>query len=489
MKANESSAIRWLCVRKWICRAVCLAMLAQIVLAVIWMAGNWNTVPSFGDTVEYIRLSETLALDEYRPILYPLLLRVARTFNEEHFFHYVYFIQTGLCLFCMSYAVFALDALTIERRRIWSAKNLLRWLFGGMYLTCIPMITFFNFTVLTDSIANSLLVFSLAISAQIIYGGQASVGKAIGLAVAVIGQCLIRADRRYSCIMLLVVLAIIAICRNPGRRRAMICGTACVVAVVMGMTGAVSSLTQVKGRNNRVQTDLSFVLLDRVVWPHMSENYEYFPQEIREAVTLEEAQEFDSHNNKVMYFMAPLLEERVGREKARQYYRVMARTVWERQSGAVLQDIGASIAIVLTMPFVHELVLDGRFTRSTAVAWNVKHCMSVTTPEYTVSYDRAGFYILLFTLAAGLLVYILDRIAGKRRRRGFILLPFVISGVLLCLWFTLGDGAPPNDRYMLIIYVTYALWPLTCLFGGTDRLRDGTEQREQNQTIQGRPDP
>lgn len=469
MSANAKRATRWLHIRKWLFLVACAVMLVQIVCGVIWTVANYNTVPSFGDSGEYIKLSKTMVLDEYRPVLYPLLIRMARSIDKAHYHHYIYALQLGLSLFCMSYAVFAIDTLYTGRKRRFTPGRLALWVYGGLYLSMIPMIAFMNLTILTDSIANSLLVLMLAVSIQIIYGGKASVGKGIVLAVTMIGQFLIRADRLYSGLLIFAILAVIAIVRSPECRRKLLLGGLCIAVITYGVFCVVSGATQVQGRNGRIRTDLNFVLLDRVVWPHMAENYEYFPEEIRENISLEEAQRFDQHNNYVMYETAPMLEKRVGREKAGEFYREMARVVWERQSSVVLKTIGETALRALTVPLTHYQGINGWYTRS-AVQWNIK-CLSNETPEWTVNFDKTGFFVTIVMLVLSLAVRVIDRMTGCFKKRPFALTPFLIASAVICLWFTLGDGAPLNDRYMLIIYVTYSLWPLTTWYGNPIKQR------------------
>lgn len=472
----------WSYIKTCLYAVIGLAMLAQIVMSVIWMAGSVNAVPGFGDTAEYVALSDSFMLDEYRPVLYPLLLRIARNISEDHYFHYIYALQTGLCLACMVYAVYTIDCIRNAGREVkWRAANRLLWVFGGLYLTSIPMITFFNFTVLTDSIANSLLVLFLSVCIQVIYRGRLSIGYGVTLALSLIGQCLIRADRMYSGILLLLILAIMALIRNPRKRRAILLGTACIVAVTLGVVGVVSSATQVRGRNGRVQTGLSFILLDRVVWPHMLENYKYFPQEIRENITLEEAATFDSHNNNVMYQLAPALEARVGREKAEEYYRTMAQIVWKHSSKAIMKDIGETTRYVLVTPLMHYMSVKGYYNK-TNIGWNM-HCLSSGMPEFTTFYDENAFYLLVAALAVTLIIAVGNRIRRIGRGTPLLLWPYIIESVIICLWFTLGDGAPANDRYMLIIYVTYAIIPLMQFYRDAQNgiLPDAAMSAEANQ--------
>ena len=474
----------WPRIRPWICRAVMVIMLVQIVFGMVWMIRNFDTVPCFGDTGEYLRLSESLVLDEYRPVLYPLILRGARMLDGEHYHRYIYILQTGLCLFAMAYAVSVFDTVKNagQKRglgRDW--KDTARWIYCGLFLTTIPMITFMNFTVLTDSFANSLLVLFLAVSVQILYGKGISTGRCAGLGVCLTLQSILRADRLYSGLLLLVILGVIAVVRAKAGRKMIALSMACVAAVSFAAVKVISSATQTPGINGRVQTNLSFVLLDRVVWPHMAENYEAFPQEIRDNISPEEAQEFDSHNNKVMYQLAPTLESRVGKEKAEAYYRTMAKIVWEKNHGAILTDIGDSFVMTMVTPLMHYLAIRGIYGK-TNTGWNT-HCLSQTTPELTADYDRWGFYILAILLAISLLVKIADVTAeragrkqngGQREKGGWVLLPFILAGAIICLWFALGDGAAPNDRYTLIVFTTYgimAAWPAAVSLQGQEEER------------------
>ena len=54
-----------------------LLMAIQICFGFAWMVVNLANIPIFGDSTEYFNLSQTLMVDEYRPLLYPLLIRIA----------------------------------------------------------------------------------------------------------------------------------------------------------------------------------------------------------------------------------------------------------------------------------------------------------------------------------------------------------------------------------------------------------------------------
>ena len=48
----------------------------QTILGIVWMCCNFANIPSFGDSLFYFQVSETLKCDEYTGILYPLILRL-----------------------------------------------------------------------------------------------------------------------------------------------------------------------------------------------------------------------------------------------------------------------------------------------------------------------------------------------------------------------------------------------------------------------------
>ena len=439
-----------------ICSMLGIVMTVQIVFSLVWMIRNFDTVPTFGDTTEYIHLSDDMTLDEYRPCLYPLLIKGAKLINEPTFFRYIYAFQMCLSIGSLIYAVYALSR--VRGMRKWTLKKGIVWFFVGLYLNSIPMITFMNFSVLTDSIANSLMVVFLTVCMLIIYGEQPSIWHEVLVLVCLVGQSLLRKDRMYSCLLLMIVLIIPALVRNPKSRKIIAVGAASLLVLCVGFVSTVNSITQVRGRNGRVETNLSFVLLDRVVWPNMTANYEAFPEEIRSTITLEEAQIFDSNNNYVMYMLAPTLESRVGKEVAEQYYRTMAGIVWNRQSEKVLYDIGEDFISFLFSPLTHYQARHG-LHNSNNVGWNL-HCLSSVTPELTGKYDEYSVVLLLIISGIGLVLFLIDCFTHSLTKPVFPHWVFLAATVTISLWFSLGDGAPPNDRYTLIGYIFYAIFPI-----------------------------
>ena len=277
----------WVIILWILCILFALIMAVQIVFSFVWMIQNIDSLSGFGDTADYITLSETLALDEYRPILYPLFLRFIRSINQDHFYSIVFVIQTVISILFLSFAVYTIDFVCSGKH--FSVNRAGIWLFGGLWLNSIPMITFMNFSVLTDSLANSFLVLELAIATLVLYHRKPTIAEGIGLAIAFIAQSLLRADRFYSGLLILLILFLAVIIRNKEWRKRIAIGMAVLLAFCVGTTIIVRNTTQETGRGGRVQTNLNFVLLDRIVWPNMGANYDLFPEEIKQNISIEEA--------------------------------------------------------------------------------------------------------------------------------------------------------------------------------------------------------
>lgn len=147
--------------------ALLFAVMAfQILLSLVWISRNFAVIPSFGDTIEYVELSKTLIIDEYRPILYPLFLKLVIKLEGIISIPYqciVYVCQYMTTVAAMFYMVKSMIKMAIERLDIkLNQKSCIFYsIWFTAYFVSIPMITFMNFAVLADSFALSFLIIML----------------------------------------------------------------------------------------------------------------------------------------------------------------------------------------------------------------------------------------------------------------------------------------------------------------------------------------
>lgn len=433
-------------------------MLIQIILGILWMAQNIQATPLFGDSTEYLNLSYTFILDEYRPVLYPFIIRCIRYIGKHTYMNFnilLYGFQTIISFGSIYFFVSIIDYIMGLYKNADKKRYFFRAFFT-LYLMTIPMITFMNFTILTDSLATSMMILFLS-ALMLLFSVQRARYVYLLIIISVIAQSLLRADRLYSCILLTFICFLIKILKSSGVRKRIIIAMLSVCLISVGAVKGIGHFTQTPGAYGRVQTSLDFILLDRIVWPNMTANYGHFSSEIQSYISWEEAQEFDSHNNKVMYQMAPLLQTRVGKDKAEQIYREMASVVFANQPQKVLTDIGEDVLAMIATPFSSYLNTKGRCNK--ADSWNI-YCLSSETPELTVQYNSFYHYSFMSLLVIGILICIILKVEKQELQILKLfrkLMPCFGMCIILTLWFSLGDGAPPNDRYALIIYLSWSL--------------------------------
>lgn len=466
---SKTSTIKYI-----ICIFLFILMGIQIIYGFRWMFLNIEAIPSFGDTQEYVSLSTTLELDEYRPIGYPLFLRYIIPLCS-HFSiscqSVIYLTQSVVCYMALFYASkYSIGQLFCVKSK-WIHNAILTYI--SLYLLCIPMITFMNFSVLTDSFATSFLLFALGAVCKLFDDSKRKWPCYFILTISLLLEYLLRADRMYSCtVFLLIIFSCYWIKKrgnyNPGKAAVLFL---VVLLVTVGGCSVINHFTQDPGRYGRIKTNFDFVLLDRIVWPHMVDNYPNFPKEIQAVITLEEAETFDKHNNNVMYQLAPLLESRVGHKQACAYYRTMAKIVFRNHPIQIITDIAEDILCVTCTPV--SALLSRYKVVSTANDWNLKCCSSMdkklSKAYYT--YYLYSFNFLLLICLCRIVFYALYSFIRKPETasvpiKGFKTslqkhAPHLLMCIIIALWFSLGDGAPPNDRYALLHYI---IWT-SCVLG------------------------
>lgn len=454
-------------------------MLIQIVYGMIWMSVNLTNLPIFGDSTEYFNLSQSLQVDEYRPILYPLMIRLAAKLSEVLPVPYqtvLYIWQTVVSYIGILYFVFQIKTVILNERK--GKISFPGVAFIALYLLCIPMITFMNFSVLTDSFATSMLLFVTGAVIKVFHEEKTVYSGFAVIFLSMLIEYTLRADRLYICTVFLLICFSIYLIR---KRKTVFFRKMMVLAVtaVLGSTaiaGSVNRMTQHPGLYERIPTTLGFVLLDRIVWPNMEANYQYFSQEIQKTISQEDARTFDQHNNNVMYQMAPLLREKVGETRAEEIYMEMAGIVFQHQPVKVCTDVLEDIACSFFTPV--SAFLSTRGLVNTADDWNL-YCVSQKSPVLSNNYYMFYLHTFMFLFLCSCIIIFYECVVykwGKHRqkqvRQSAEIRKLLWPGFLLCciisLWFSIGDGAPPNDRYALLHYIIWTLWIILNLIG-TDR--------------------
>ena len=125
----------------------------------------------------------------------------------------------------------------------------------------------------------------------------------------------------------------------------------------------------------------------------------------------------------------------------------------------VIKDTAGCVLAFLMLPQAEYMNRHKMLEMNTG--WNI-HCMShvdEALAKFMFNYYMYTFIVIFCTMS---IIYLI--VSRKYRKSVGRLSCFAGMSVLLALWFGLGDGAPVNDRYALIVLVTWGMmWMLVLL--------------------------
>lgn len=123
----------------------------------------------------------------------------------------VYLLQTGNSFGAIYYTVRTLTHIMkfSFMESISGRKRCIRLLLLTLYILCTPMITFMNFTILTDSLGLSFLLIMVSELLQVMRLGSVSLKNILIIGSSYIAQALLRADRMYNAILMIVLCVIV----------------------------------------------------------------------------------------------------------------------------------------------------------------------------------------------------------------------------------------------------------------------------------------
>ena len=208
----------------------------QIVLGILWSAGNFLCVPDWKITQEYLEISKTFVMDEYVSIWYPLILRLFTELEQLTGWHYyipVYLLQLSVAL-AVDYA-FARKVLNMGKRGA--------WLVAGYFLT-FPMLLQFHLSIRPESL-------------------------------------------RLSAVVALVVLFKKICCAKKKKMWKTVMMSGIVLVLFAGIFA--NRQLQTPGSRGRIQKTFWSAAFQRVVTDYFSRSYAIWDEDVRNVFTIEEA--------------------------------------------------------------------------------------------------------------------------------------------------------------------------------------------------------
>lgn len=457
---------------------------AQVVLGLIWWLGNLSAVPAYGDTPEYVDLSKTLAVDQYRTLAYPLLVRASRDLSTWTGLPWqvpLYLVQTLVAVVAAWYLV--RSVLPTASRRVCIAI--------AAVLVTTPLVIHYAATVLSDSLATSLFVIGLCGVARAVVHGDRSRRTLVVTSAAALAAALLRTEKAavllsIAAAVLLVVL--IARLRSavdaPGRLRAVtvlaVAGLALPSVAAMVVNGATQTADY-----GRPRSSLTTAAVSRVVWPHLGAVWSELPAQLRQHVSRADAAAFDANNNSAIP-MTREMEDLNGGGDALAGAAVHAalRCCLGGVASATAGDAVEYALAPITFAREGSLALASGARPEPGLApslWDMSR-MSAAQPRLTYALLMCSWWFLAVSVvsaAAGLAARFRGR--GSRRRRGrdrsseWVLLIVWSGTVVNGCFFAVAQGADANVRYALsgVVAVMGALtfWLVESLLPDVRRIR------------------
>jgi hypothetical protein len=457
----------------------------QAVVGLVWWVVDLATVPAYGDTSEYLALAGTLRVDTFRTLAYPLLVRLSADTAARTGLPLqvpLYLLQTAVVVAAAWYAVRSF-APRLSRARVAGATA---------FVAASPLVLHYAVSLLSDSLAGSLLVVALAALGRVLVHGDRRVRTAVALAGATAGATLVRAEKGtvLLAIVALVLVGLLAVHwrrtrhRRPGTPLRAVAGLVVLSVVVPAIGATVLNHATQTADYGRPRLGLVSVAMSSVVWPHLSEIRDQLPARAREAISPEDAAAFDSTMNAVLPMTKRMQDLDGGgdaitgaaiRAALRCCAPAVAGTLATHSAEyAVAPLLFAKDGLPATLPGAPAPVAGGAPT-----LWDVSR-MAAAHPGLTRGYLWVSWAATALLVGAGLLRW---RRAGAARA----VAPRALGAVVLIAWlgtvvngvfFAAAGGADPNVRYavanVMVLTAALVVWVLCTVPAGRPLRGRGT---------------
>lgn len=442
-----------------------IGMGVQCAFGVVWIVYNFAQMQDLQRTADYIQAGRTLVTDEYMGILYSFLVAGAMWLEKiVHipFYCMLYLLQMGIGFVA---GCFFLYRCHLGGSRFLCPINMA----GSLYLMTVPMAVQCHLSVLPQSLILSgfLTMLGLCFAG---FEGKRELNGTFFLILNLLwaGMTLLQPDYFWLAGLPAACMLILCIVRKKSWIKALFWGLAA-VAVVNG----IGFMTVRQGSYGRIQRTMGAAMVSRMVWPNFSTTYFFWPEEIKEVMSEEMAQQISVRADSVQTVFGPIVESAFGKKAADRYYWQMAISCLQVRTKENVETMWQDFAAYFCVPWSLKTQL-GSGGRSFS-GWNygqMRENAPVLTGYY-VHYSlwmfRIGMLIAVCVTAAGL--------KGRWRKRisGWMLLT-VLCLVWQAVWYTM-SGAGMMDY--LNVPVTAVLW-YTCLTAACRQIKCLWEKEEKH---------
>lgn len=455
-------------VKKTAVSLLVMGMAVQILLGAGWLLCNATAAWTYPESAYYLSVADTFVMDEYTGVLYPVLIRACQIVEGGlglPFEGVLSLLQIVVAFFCYSGFVALCRSRNGEKNRKQHGFNI----FGGLYLLTVPLCVQWHLSVLVRSLVSSLFLLALGLCVRAARHPGYANGKfwitANGFWVIL---ALLSPDYVWLGLILVIFAAILVVRARKAEGKK--CGKKAVLLslavflVAGGLAAGINPALQSPGSSGKIQRSLGAAMLSRMVWPNFDTNYFFWPQEIKDIMTLQEGRDISAHADLVQTAFGPLVEKTYGKEKANEFYWQMALNCMGIRTKEIIKAVYEDFTAYFFPPWKVKSQLDG--SGLSFSGWHYDK-MRTRWPRLTrlyVDYGLVSFRVGLLTVC-GLLVL---RVLKERREKA-------VWGMFLCValsqafWYTMAAGGMMDYGNVPVVIL---LWYSVILFGARPRMEE-----------------
>lgn len=434
----------------------------QVVLGICWGVCNFDKIPDFQETGEFLTMSATLCVDEYTGYLYPLIMR---GFHELAAWISVpsctmlYLLQ--LIIAYLAYDYF-LQKVVFYKSWKWAVLRKRIPLYVAFFMT-IPSVLQVHMAILPYSLASSLLLILVA-KITGIWQEEHKIKKGDLFGIAFLWMLSAQICVDYAWIGGMVIL--IGIVYYMWVHKHFCWKMSLTFLVTLLLIGGLNSALQTPGSMGKIQRSPEGVLLTRMVWPKFVQMEDFWEESVKAEYSTEELLSISTYPEKVIYDFGPHMDSVLGYKEANRVYRNMIKQTiaidTKYMLSAILKDGGAYICPPITM----YLQLQG--VGSSFTGWNYGR-MKDYTPRLTAVYVNIALtgWICLFVSSVLLTIFSTfpkEWQAENMRKRSTRLLLYCTMVVLITdFWYVMTSGHMQDYKKVPIISVLWAIGMIAVL--------------------------
>ena len=300
-----------------------------LLIAITWWASNLGTLPDYGDTSHYLGMAESLRVDDFRTLFYPLILRglkSAAAFCDCRLELLVYLVQTLLAVasfFYLGRSLWDVTDTTDRFKDLDHVSKLRQNAVIGAFAMLVfsqPLVNHFALSIMTDSLATSFTAVGIASLIRISTLNDTRLRTVIIGVLGIAAAGFMRAEKIYvmGLTIVVVMVALWWIARSTAtrhmlsHRRNVLAALALLLLIPAISVTAINRATQTPGYYGWPPVTTEVRLFVRTVWPRLTELRPHLSQRFQDVVSEGDAKKFDSNYNEYLD-LVPVLQRHAGR--------------------------------------------------------------------------------------------------------------------------------------------------------------------------------